>query len=77
VQITREIEEIRHLQAVVEELTEILREIQYIEEYQDAHPDFCHHYQHKLNAYHFYATSLWILLGVSKDLAYQTTHQSN
>ena len=76
-QITREIEEIQHLWAVIEELTKILREIRYIKEYQNAHPDFRHHHQHKLNAYCFYTISLWILLGVPKDLAYQTTCQSN
>ena len=76
-QITREIEEIRELQAIVEELTNILREIQYLEEYQNVHPSFHYHYQHKLNAYCFYAASLGILLGVPKDLAYETRHPSN
>ena len=76
-QIAREIEEIRELRAVVEELTDILREIQYIEEYQAAHPSFRHHHQHKLNAYHFYAASLRILLGVPEELAYETPRPSN
>jgi hypothetical protein len=77
VQIAREIEEIRELRTVVEELTSILREIRYIEEYQAAHPNFRHHHQHKLNAYRFYAASLRILLGVPEELAYETTRPSN
>jgi hypothetical protein len=77
VQIAREIEEIRELQTIVEELTNILREIRYLEEYQAAHPSFCYHHQHKLNTYHFYATSLQILLGVPEELAYETTRPSN
>jgi hypothetical protein len=76
-QIAREIEEIRELRAIIEELTNILREIQYLEEYQNAHPNFCYHHQHKLNAYRFYATSLQILLGVPKDLTYEATHPFN
>ena len=76
-QIAREIDEIQELRAVVEELTNILREIRYLEEYQDAHPSFRYHHQHKLNAYCFYAASLRILLGVPKELTYETTHPSN
>ena len=48
-QIAREIKEIRELWAIVEELTNILREIQYLEEYQNAHLSFRYHHQHKLN----------------------------
>jgi hypothetical protein len=76
-QIAREIEEIRELRTIVEELTSILREIRYLEEYQAAHPSFHHHHQHKLNAYCFYAASLRILLGVPEELAYETTRLSN
>ena len=76
-QIAREIQEIQELRAVVEELTDILREIQYLEEYQAAHPSFRYHHQHKLNAYRFYATSLRILLGVPEELTYETTRPSN
>ena len=76
-QIAREIEEIRELQVIIEELTNILREIRYLEEYQNAHPSFCYHHRHKLNAYRFYAASLQILLGVPEELAYETTHPSN
>jgi hypothetical protein len=76
-QIAREINEIRELQAIVEELINILREIQYLEEYQNVHPSFRYHHQHKLNAYHFYAASLRILLGVPEELAYEATHPFN
>jgi hypothetical protein len=76
-QIAREIEEIRELQAIVEELTNILREIWYLKEYQNVHPSFRYHHQHKLNTYRFYAALLWILLGVPKELMYKTTHPSN
>jgi hypothetical protein len=76
-QIAREIEEIRELRAAVEELTEILREIRYLEEYQAAHPSFRYHHQHKLNAYRFYAAHLRILLGVPEEIATETTRPSN
>jgi hypothetical protein len=77
VQIAREIDKIRELRTVVEELTNILREIRYLEEYQNTHPSFRYHHQHKLNAYRFYTASLQILLGVPEELAYETTRQSN
>jgi hypothetical protein len=76
-QIAREIEEIRELRTVIEELTNILREIRYLEDYQAAHPSFRYHHQHKLNAYCYYATSLRILLGVPEELIYETTRPSN
>ena len=76
-QIAREIEEIRELRAIVEELTSILREIWYLEEYQATHPSFRYHHQHKLNAYRFYAASLRILWGVPEELAYETSRPSN
>ena len=76
-QIAREIEEIQELRIIVEELTHILREIRYIEEYQAAHPSFRHHHQHKLNAYRFYAAPLRILLGVPEELVYETPRPSN
>jgi hypothetical protein len=68
-----EVDRLRFIQSTLDELADIAREIEFIEQYIREYPQFASHHQPKLNAYRYYKVALLVLLGVPEAAAVQAT----
>jgi hypothetical protein len=72
-ELQEEVARLRFIQATLDELADISREIEFIEEYIREYPQFAPHHQPKLNAYRYYKVALLVLVGVPEATAIQAT----